>query len=190
MDRIVSSFRALGLVSPLNDKIIAYGLQKMSTLLIDLCFSLLLSTLMGNLWIGLLFEVTYSSLRIYSGGYHAPNEKYCKYLSWGCTIGCLFTIFYLPLKSWSLITLFGIAGIVVLTLAPIESTNKPLTNGEQEKFKKKSRTIFFADFICFLIFSLAGIQICAKTICISLVLVALGLLMEKNTQNQKGPELC
>ena len=98
IDRLVNYFRSLGLVDDSNDKIIKYGLRRVCLFLTDFAIILLLSYLLGNIWVGILFELAYSLLRIYAGGFHASKETYCFVLSYSSIIISLCLINYMHLS--------------------------------------------------------------------------------------------
>lgn len=66
--RILEWLYRLGYVNESNDKIIELGLHRMKSTFISVVFSLIVSWLMGDIIVGLLFELTYIPIRIYAGG--------------------------------------------------------------------------------------------------------------------------
>ena len=100
IDRLVNYFRSLGLVDDSNDKIIKYGLRRVCLFLTDFAIILLLSYLLGNIWVGILFELAYSLLRIYAGGFHASKETYCFVLSYSSIIISLCLINYMHISTF------------------------------------------------------------------------------------------
>lgn len=78
----------MGYVNESNDKIIELGLQRMKSTFTSIAFSAIVSWLMGDVIVGLLFELTYIPIRIYAGGYHASSKRRCECLSYAKLIDC------------------------------------------------------------------------------------------------------
>lgn len=86
--RILEWLYKLGYVNESNDKIIELGLQRMKSTFTSIAFSAIVSWLMGDVIVGLLFELTYIPIRIYAGGYHASSKRRCECLSYAKLIDC------------------------------------------------------------------------------------------------------
>lgn len=145
IDRLVNYFRSLGLVDDSNDKIIKYGLRRVCLFLTDFAIILLLSYLLGNIWVGILFELAYSLLRIYAGGFHASKETYCFVLSYSSIIISLYLINYMHISTFLMfiacITMF----ISIVLLSPIEHKNKPLCKKERIIYRRNTIIILIAE---------------------------------------------
>lgn len=69
MDQIIQLFCKLGYVNESNNKIVMLGLQRIKNLAADILIVSLVSWIMGNVFIGIIFEIIYIPLRIYAGGF-------------------------------------------------------------------------------------------------------------------------
>lgn len=160
-----------------NEKIIAYGLQRITELTTDIFGALLCGAIMGNIFVGFVFELAYIPLRVYAGGYHAASEKKCKYISWGSMIGCMIIIFYVPLSAFIQHFLMALSILCVVIMSPVESINKPLSKKEKQMFRKRSMLIMFSEVLIYCLLVLFKVEIGAKTFCIAIVLIAIGLCL-------------
>ena len=174
---ILNWLRIQGYVNESNDKIIELGLQRIRSTLACILFSLIISWLMGDIIVGLIFKLTYIPIRIYAGGYHANSKRRCNYLSYGSMMICMILIFYVPMKIvlMNLLLLFSV--IIIFLFSPIESPNKRLNSGERNEFRRKS--IIYLAIIVITYVTLIKIKkfIYAKTIIHSITLIAIVLLI-------------
>lgn len=119
----------------------------------DYCFEIMLSTvlnLMVVLFISIIthtiiptifYIVSFMIVRKTAGGYHAESHLACLAILVLSYVSFLVLLHILPhtwLKIASIVFVF-ISGVLVFFLSPIEDHNKPLTEEETKKFKKKSR---------------------------------------------------
>ena len=164
IDRLVNYFRSLGLVDDSNDKIIKYGLRRVCLFLTDFAIILLLSYLLGNIWVGILFELAYSLLRIYAGGFHASKEAYCFVLSYSSIIISLCLINYMHISTFLMfiacITMF----ISIVLLSPIEHKNKPLCKKERIIYRRNTIIILIAELGALFYFNWSHQLLFAKSI--------------------------
>lgn len=73
-NKLFKQLRQMNLMNDNNGKILETGLERLKSNILIFLFVLIVSTYMGNIVIGILFEINYSILRIYAGGYHAKHE--------------------------------------------------------------------------------------------------------------------
>ena len=72
-NKLFKQLRQMNLMNDNNGKILETGLERLKSNILIFLFVLIVSTYMGNIVIGILFEINYSILRIYAGGYHAKT---------------------------------------------------------------------------------------------------------------------
>lgn len=164
-----------GYVNESNDKIIELGLQRIKNTFTSITFSVIVSWLMGDAIVGLLFELTYIPIRIYAGGYHASSKKKCEYLSYGSLLLCMILIFYVPMKKMLINLLLLYSGIIIFIFSPIESPNKKLNSMERKIFRYKSIIYLIIAVLAYIILMKREEVGYAKTIMCSVCLVAIGL---------------
>ena len=178
MSKLLTLFSSWGYVDESNRKIVIYGLERIKNLFIDLLIAILCGLVMENLIAALLFELTFISLRIFAGGYHAQSEKICKLISWGSIVGSMSVVIYLPCSEtfWHILTILSFIG--VMTLEPVENKNKPLSMTEKKIFRRRSIIIVIMEGGIYLFFTITEYILYAKVICVAILLVVVGLLLE------------
>lgn len=173
IDCLVNYFRSLGLVDDSNDKIIKYGLRRVYLFLTDFAIILLLSYLLGNILVGFLFEIAYSLLRIYAGGFHASKEINCFILSYSSIFLSLYLIYYMHISFFLMfiacITMF----ISICLISPIEHKNKPLCKKERKVYRRNTIIILIVELGVFFYFSWSHQLLFAKSILAAILLVGL-----------------
>lgn len=101
------------------------------------------------------FLIAFTPLRIYSGGYHAKTPLKC-YLISCCTVlsvMCLIRFAPLYIIQYSLI-LAMVVSVVLLIIAPVETSTKPLDETEKKYYKKKAGIMIMTDLGMVLIFGM------------------------------------
>lgn len=179
--RILEWLYAQGYINESNDKIIELGLQRMKSTFTSIAFSAIVSWLMGDVIVGLLFELTYIPIRIYAGGYHASSKKRCECLSYGSLLLYMTLIFYVPVNVEIMHVLLIFYGGIILLLSPVESPNKRLNGVEKKVYRRKSIIYLVIAVFVYALMLKIGKELYAKTVMYSICLVAIGLYVsEKN----------
>lgn len=178
MSRLITYFRKLGYIDNSNDKIIEFGLHRLNHMILDLLFTFVCAWIMGNPFTGLLFEIAYTLIRVYAGGYHAATERLCMYLTYFSTLLSILLIFFLPVPIFIMHLMLLIISMVIIILSPVESANKPLAPQEKKYYYHKCMGILLIEILLYLFLIWNHYTIYAKTICIALLLVAAGQLAE------------
>lgn len=131
----------------------AYGIENGITITMNLCITLFLGIIFEQLIPTLLFSIIYIPLRSFAGGYHAKNEKRCFFYSIILIIICEIILNFIQnIDLEIIIFLYCLAVCIIMSLAPMVSENKPISNEERYKYHKKV--------IEFLVYSSASILIC------------------------------
>lgn len=173
--KILEWLYKLGYVNESKDKIIELGLQRMKSTFTSIAFSAIVSWLMGDVIVGLLFELTYIPIRIYAGGYHASSKRRCECLSYGSLLLCMILIFYVPMKVEIMHVLLIFSGGIILLLSPIESPNKRLNSVEKNVYRRKSIIYLVIAVFVYVLMVRMNKMLYAKTVMYSMGLIALGL---------------
>ena len=130
---------------------IQHGLSIITTLVIGLLFGLALESIV--------FLISFSFIRSYAGGYHCEKAINCYLMSSGL-IALILAIVRFTASEYMLIASMIILLIsvpVILKLAPIGATNKPLDEVEQKYYRKK--TIIHLCIECAIIFILFIVEL-------------------------------
>ena len=171
-ETIVMCFGNLGS----NREIITFGLTKMISTALMLMFTIIISVLMGDFLVGILFEASFIMLRRYAGGYHAETQEKCMIMTYLSTLLCVATIFFVPVNMYFAGALVALFNIEIFRRAPIESKNKPLNLIEKMIYRRKTIVITLLLSVLFLLFIMLDLPIYSKTIFVAMLLVFIGML--------------
>ncbi|MFR2793846.1 MAG: accessory gene regulator B family protein [Eisenbergiella sp.] len=176
MSRLLQRLSEEGYIDEANVEVVAYGLQRIWELLVDVAGTLILGILMDEVIAAVVFEMVYIPLRLYAGGYHASSERRCKYLSWVSIILSITVIHYvsIPEKIQHLFVLITI--IIIFLWSPVESANKPLYEMERKVFRYRSIVIVLAESVIYILMFKCGGYVCSKAICIAMGGVGVGVV--------------
>lgn len=174
--RIINLFEENGLVDDSNREIITFGLTKMISTALMLMFTIIISVLMGDFLVGILFEASFIMLRRYAGGYHAETQEKCMIMTYLSTLLCVATIFFVPVNMYFAGALVALFNIEIFRRAPIESKNKPLNLIEKMIYRRKTIVITLLLSVLFLLFIMLDLPIYSKTIFVAMLLVFIGML--------------
>lgn len=164
------------IVNAANDKIIELGLRRTAGYITDIVIAMIWSCLLGDIRVGILWEISYSVLRIYAGGYHATTEKRCKVMTFVSTLLCIYMCFMIPpldiIIAGEMICLIGI-----IMLSPVAHVNKPLNYREKRVYKIYSIVILAIECIVIMIFWILHEKRYAVTVWVGECLVLLGMIV-------------
>lgn len=187
VDSILDNLADIIMKSPKNmvkeKEIIVYGLKSAITQGLSTLIVAVLGYIFGLLWESIVFLVSFSSIRMYAGGYHCQKAIHCYIISSGIMIFVLTIIritsalYILPISL--LILLVSIP--IILKLAPVGATNKPLDELEKQYYRKI--TIRNLVIVCCIIFILlvAGLNNFAFVISLGIIATA-GVVVLQRTK--------
>lgn len=133
-----------------KEQIIVYGAINLLQIIFAILWVVIAGLVLGVIYEALLFSITVSILRKYSGGAHASSSSRCIIIGTVlAAVAGLFIdkIFYMA--SMEVVILISIACIifsfiVVAKNAPVDSIKKPITDIETKRqFKRKSIIVIF-----------------------------------------------
>lgn len=133
-----------------KEQIIIYGAISLLQIMFAILWVIIAGLFFGVLYEALLFSITASILRKYSGGVHASSSSRCIII--GTTLASIAglsidnILYKLNMYTVLLISLVFITFSlkIVVENAPVDSIKKPITNIEVKKqFKKKSIIVIF-----------------------------------------------
>lgn len=131
-----------------KEQIIIYGAINLFQIIFAILWVIITGLLFGVLYEALIFSVTVSILRKYSGGVHASSSSRCIIIGTilavvvGISIDKVFYKINMPTAILISIAIIAFAFIIVVKNAPVDSFKKPIINIEIKKqFKKKSMIV-------------------------------------------------
>lgn len=128
-----------------NYDIYVYGTELILSTVLGVLIIFLLSAVMNCLVQGLLFYLTFSILRSYTGGLHCMTYLRCNLTFVAVFLMCIFSDIFIKsfqYRTAVLICMTSISLIIIFLLAPIEHKNKPIEYKDRKKFKMLSLIVF------------------------------------------------
>lgn len=160
-------------------QIIVFGLIS----LMQICFNII-TTVMIGLFLGMLVEsiyflISFAPIRSYAGGYHAITPIKCYLLSVLIIIAVLLTQKYevIGATMYFMGTIFST--VIIISLSPQQDTNKPLDSIEIKMYRKKAYFFLAVNMATLILTYLIGLFDVAKTISLSLFILAISLVAAK-----------
>lgn len=134
-ERVVTLLQGNGIIREEDRELYIYGLQQGFIIIWNILTTVTIGIILGQVWESILFMFAYFPLRSCAGGYHAKTPLRCYLLSIIMAIAALISM-RLPIWN-SVIGLVSVIGssVVILLLAPVEDSNKPLDATETVVFK-------------------------------------------------------
>ena len=129
----------------------------------------------------LIFFTAFMFIRKYAGGYHAKTETRCEILSALSIAGCIWLI--KMSKSYNLCTILLcialICAVVIITSAPLDTPEKPLSKKEFDRFKLITRIILTVILMLITVSFYFNIQFLFVPCSVSLILEGILLISGK-----------
>lgn len=126
----------------------------------------------------LIFFTAFMFIRKYAGGYHAKTETRCEILSALSIAGCIWLI--KMSKNCNLFTILLcaalICAVVIITSAPLDTPEKPLSKKEFDRFKLITRIILTVILILITVSFYFNIQFLFVPCSVSLILEGILLI--------------
>lgn len=132
-----------------NDKkeLYSYGIRQGILMILNISTIIILGLLFKLTWEIILFITAFIPLRIYAGGYHAKTENRCYLFSIILSLIVIVAIKFISVTYFQILCLTIIGSIIIVALAPIEDSNKPLSQIEVEIYKKNTRIILVIEML-------------------------------------------
>lgn len=131
--------------------IYVYGLQIILNTLVSMGLVLIAGYCFHVFYETIFFLVSYSSIRLYAGGYHAPSNEKCMGIF---LLGYLVISFIVsnvePVAKTFIILILCLIDISIFMWAPVEAHNNPIP--EQKKRGMKRKAFFISSIITVVIF--------------------------------------
>ena len=158
-------------------EIIVYGLKTGIEQITSVVTTIFLGSILGLVLESLVFFISFSTIRIYAGGYHTKQPTHCYVMSCGIIMLALLIIKLAPMKYALIVCVFLIiiSVIIMIKLAPIQAINKPLDKEEQYHYRRKTLLYLGIEVILALGFYL--FELYSFTLAIGLAIIFTGGLM-------------
>lgn len=173
--KIVNSLVENKIVNFEDKQLYEYGLHQGVVMILNIITTIGIGIIFGIIWQSILFMIVYIPLRIYSGGYHSKTQTRCYIFSIGLTIVALLLMKMIYWTNFLCISTTVISAMIILVLAPVEDSNKPLDTIELKVYKERTIMILIFDVYVLFIFILLGLF--EISVCISVGLLVLSIML-------------
>lgn len=161
--KIGNSIKSFSAIDEDKEQIIIYGAINLLQIIFSILWICVLGLIFDVFYEALLFSITVSILRKYSGGVHASSPSRCIFMSTivalvvGTYINNILCNLSISAVLFISIVIIVFSFIIVLKNAPVDSIKKPITDIKLRKqFKKKSiMVILIYSFIILVLFLLS-----------------------------------
>lgn len=169
--------------------IYAYGLKLILSDIINFSIILLISVLLNHIISGIVFLITFCSVRKHSGGFHAKTFWLCRLTmvtTFLCVVAALEIISRTSFQYYLVIALNVFSVLIIVCFAPIKHPNKKLSEEQSKSNRRKAiiaSSMFVAVSIVLIIINNGiGITI-ALTLTAIVVLMLVGIINTKGEKN-------
>lgn len=161
-----------------------YAYEILINQMINILISILIAILLRAPMPVFVFLLSYIPLRSYCGGYHARTNEVCTIVSaiLVCMVCLVFKALPSPVRAAIQPLSMALSGFLILRYAPVEDSNKPLSDAETTRYRTRGQLIWLVEAcICMLLFFLneqAGVVLALSHLIFSLML-CVGILKNK-----------
>lgn len=180
VDKVINNFIEQGIVPYEDREIYAYGLYQGIVMAINILTYILISLYFKMVWESMIFLISYIPLRTYAGGYHARTQIRCYFLSILMIILVLLSIKTVPWTSPMMIGVTILSGSIIIILAPVEDSNKPLSDSQEKVFRKVTRRILAIELIIMITLLWMEYIIFALPMVLAIITVSVMVTMGRN----------
>lgn len=122
-------------------EICRFGFQQGLTIILNAITTIAIGAITSELWQAILFMALYAPLRSNAGGYHARTSARCYVYSILLMVAVLLAMKHLVISRFICNITLLISCVIILSLAPVEDSNKPLDNTEKVVYRKRTYMI-------------------------------------------------
>ena len=154
-------------------EIYQYGLEQLFTSILNMLTLFVIGSIMGMIWQGIIFVLSFMLLRKYAGGYHASTPLGCYLLTTLIITVALSVMKYLEISILIYLVLLMVSSVIVYMLTPVEAVNKELDKIEKIIYRKKTILTWIVEVsLAIGVFILKHYEI---SICIFLAIIMVGI---------------
>ncbi|MDE6520826.1 MAG: accessory gene regulator B family protein [Ruminococcus sp.] len=177
-ERITQQLENDNVINSEKRELYKYGFQQGFILALNFLTSIAIGIIFGMFFECILLLAAYMPLRSYAGGHHSDSSEKCYIVSSLIMViwMCLLKFEILPISCCVIMLL--ISACICFTFAPVESSNKPLDEREQNVYRQKSLIILAVE-ICLWIFMSLILRKYEAIIPIVLITEAIMLILGK-----------
>lgn len=140
-NKLASLLIEYGIIKSDDRDLYVYGIHQACLFILNIATTIVVGLVLGMLWESIIFSLAYIPIRTYAGGYHSKTQLRCYFLSVMITVASLLAIKLIPWNGFICAVIILYTGIVVISLAPVEDSNKPLDEQEKAVYRKRTNII-------------------------------------------------
>ncbi len=139
-----------------------YGIELIISSIINLFICLIISLWFKDFFNGLIFFISFSSLRRFTGGFHSKSFLRCNIIFAIIVVMTLLLNMYLSdIFDYVIVTviLITFSLLIIILFSPVYNDNKRLTKQERKLFLIKSILVYLTHILIYFLFILFGIKL-------------------------------
>lgn len=122
-----------------KNEIVKYGLKRFRSSICFFVFVLFMGIVCGVFVKGLIFWISFCTIRQYAGGYHADTQKRCSIISVGVIVLLFTGMKYITMNESMCVLLQVSAYVIIMLFSPVDNKNRVLDSIDRKKFRRKAR---------------------------------------------------
>lgn len=138
-------------------EIYQYGFEQVFSSLLNIATMLLLGIILGKIYQSLVLILSFMALRSYSGGYHANTPLHCYLLTVMSISAALSIMKFITIDRFICLGLLVLSSLIIITLSPIGTANKPLDEIEKIIYRKKTIIVWSVETCVAIVFIILDI---------------------------------
>lgn len=178
----------MGVINEQDYEIYQYGLEHLFTSILDLLTLFAIGLIMGMIWQGIIFVLSFMLFRKYAGGYHTHTPLRCYLLTNIVILGVLSVMKYIEISIYIYLGLYIVSSIIIFIFSPVEAINKKLDEVEKIIYRKKTIIIWSMETILALLVLVLRCHEISICIFVANIILCVSLLLghiENNFVKQK-----
>ncbi|MBO5463832.1 MAG: accessory gene regulator B family protein [Clostridia bacterium] len=154
-----------------------YGLFLLLSEIWLLCYCLLVGAILKILLPSILFYVIFFCVHRFSGGFHAKSELHCQIITLSFFLTSIVVIKQsIKINPIILNAFYLCSSVILITLSPADTPQKPLSKKENIFFRKITLLIVILDFIAIVILNTKNMYLYANAITVAVFLQSLSVV--------------
>ena len=162
-----------------HQEIYRYGLGQIFSTTLNILTTLLLGIIFGEIYQSLIFVFAFMILRTYSGGYDAKTPIRCYFLTTISIAAGLSAMKFIVINRFIYLGLLILSSLIIITLSPIGTANKPLDEIEKIIYRKKTIIVWCIETCVALLFIVFNNTEIHSSIVLAQTLVSIALISGK-----------
>ena len=149
---------SLGRLQEINEPVLRYGCELILTSVIGLMILICLSLLIGHPLAWLFFVISFAPHRISAGGYHADTHVICYIVTSLMFFLGAMTAYSFEWNWYAYLVVSVFSAILVIFLAPLAATNKPLSEKRFRSNRIRSIAVICMNIVIAVFFTVLNLE--------------------------------